>query len=97
MIYNVAIVAKMLAELLVRLVNQNEEFKAFGFSALNDDLTETIADYDIILIAGGIADEDIELIRRIILNNNLQTKLIEHYGGGSGLLLQELYEAINKK
>ncbi len=97
MIYKVAIVAKMLAELLVRLVNQNEEFKAFGFSALNADLTETIADYDIILIAGGIADEDIELIRRIILNNNLHTKLIEHYGGGSGLLLQELYEAINKK
>ena len=97
MIYNVAIVAKTLAELLVRLVNQNEGFKAFGFSSLNSDLTESISDYDIILIAGGIADKDVELIQEIILNNNLHTKLIEHYGGGSGLLLQELYEAINKK
>lgn len=97
MSYKVAVIAKTLSKLLVRLVNQNKEFQAAGFSSLAEMETRTISDFDIVLIAGGIENSDIELVKEIILNNKLNTKVIEHYGGGSGLLLQELYDAINKK
>ncbi|MEQ8242679.1 hypothetical protein [Fulvivirga sp.] len=95
--YKVAVIAKTLSKLLVRLVNENKEFEAVGFTSVDEMDMKTIGDYDIALIAGGIENFEIKLVKGIILNNKLKTKLIEHYGGGSGLLLQELYDAINKK
>lgn len=95
--YKVAVIAKELAELLVRLVNQNEEFSAEGFVHLDDLGLDAIGDFDIVLIGGGIGDQDIELVKQEIIKNKLKTELIEHYGGGSGLLLQELYDAVNYK
>lgn len=94
--YKVAILAKTLAELLVRLVNNSNEFNAIGHNSLDAMCLESLVDFDIVLVGGGISDADIELINKEILKNGLETKLIKHYGGGSGLLLQELYEAINK-
>ncbi|MTI38139.1 hypothetical protein, partial [Fulvivirga lutimaris] len=87
MSYKVAVIAKTLSKLLVRLVNQNKEFEAVGYTSLAQVDMKTIGDFDIALIGGGVESTDIELAKRIILNNKLNIKLIEHYGGGSGLLL----------
>ena len=85
-------------EILVRLVNANEDWHAIGFTE-----EETAKDYfkqnllDIVLLSSGIdAVSEIE-IQQFFKEQQPDIEIIEHYGGGSGLLKCEILEALEKR
>jgi hypothetical protein len=85
-------------EIVVRLVNANEEWHAVGFSE-----EEIAKDYfkqnrlDIVLLSSGIEAESEKNIQTFFKAEQPDIEIIEHYGGGSGLLKCEILEALEKR
>ena len=81
---------------LVRLVNKNENWHAAG--ALTD--AEAIHLFDqvhpqIVLLSNGIDDDSEKKLRGYFIKVNPAVIIIQHYGGGSGLLNNEILQALN--
>jgi len=81
---------------LVRLVNKNENWHAAG--ALTD--AEAIHIFDqvhpqIVLLSNGIDDDSEKKLRGYFTKINPAVIIIQHYGGGSGLLSNEILQALN--
>lgn len=85
-------------EILIRLVNANEEWHAEGF---NDK--ELAKEYcinhslDIVLLSSGIDEKCEEELRDFFNSNQPDIVIIQHYGGGSGLLKCEILEALEQR
>ncbi|MDR6845706.1 hypothetical protein [Flavobacterium granuli] len=85
-------------EILLRLVNADEDWHAVGFS---DE--ETAKDYfkqnllDIVLLSSGIEAESEKDIQYFFKAEQPEIEIIEHYGGGSGLLKCEILEALERR
>jgi DNA-binding response OmpR family regulator len=80
---------------LFTLVNKMEN--CVGFSALTDEDAIKIFNennIDLVLLSSGIPEESEQLIRNIFTDKNPNIKIIQHYGGGSGLLSNEIMEAM---
>ncbi|UYQ91383.1 hypothetical protein MKQ68_14915 [Chitinophaga horti] len=82
-------------ETVVRLLNKREEWNGVG---VQDD-KEAMAlfngtPFDLVLFGPGIsADEEAALCEYFVAKRS-QVKLVQHYGGGSGLLLSEVMMAL---
>ncbi|MCS4300910.1 hypothetical protein [Chryseobacterium sp. BIGb0232] len=77
---------------LKRIIENNDGWKA----EIQSD--ETVCyDYikenqvDIVLLSSGLKEEFENEIKRFCLNLDKEVKVIDHYGGGSGLLKNEVY------
>ena len=80
---------------LFTLVNKMEN--CVGFSALTDEDAIKIFNennIDLVLLSSGIPEESEQLIRSNFTDKNPNIKIIQHYGGGSGLLSNEIMEAM---
>ncbi len=82
---------------LLRLINKNEQWTARG--ALNDD--ESIAIFNsfhprLVLLCNGIDDSSEKLLRTYFTGQNPAVTIIQHYGGGSGLLTNEILQALDQ-
>lgn len=89
---------QQITKTLFTLVNKMEN--CIGFSALTDEDAIKIfneTNIDLVLLSSGIPEESEELIRSNFTNKNPKIKIIQHYGGGSGLLNNEILEAITYK
>jgi DNA-binding NarL/FixJ family response regulator len=80
---------------VVRLVNNNPDWQATG--CLTDH--EAIQHFNtqpctLILLGGGIPAESEQHLSTYFRSRNPQIKIVQHYGGGSGLLAAEIYEAL---
>lgn len=83
---------------LFTLVNKMEN--CVGFSALTDEDAIKIFNennIDLVLLSSGIPKESETLLRNTFKQLNADIKIIQHYGGGSGLLANEIMEAMYKK
>jgi hypothetical protein len=86
---------------VVRLINANADW--LGFGALDDDTAKSLAkeqSFDVVLLGSGISDESEFSLRSFFAKENANTIIVQHYGGGSGLLLSEITTALvelNKK
>lgn len=85
-------------EVLIRLVNANENWNAIGF---ND---ENLAhDYflknklDFVLLSSGIEDHIEKSFTSFCIETQPEVEVIEHFGGGSGLLQSEIYHRLYLK
>lgn len=85
-------------EILLRLVNANENWHAIGF---ND---ETLAqdhflknNLDFVLLSSGIEDHIEKEFTLFCLKNQPEVEVIEHFGGGSGLLKSEILHRLHLK
>jgi hypothetical protein len=81
---------------VVRLINQNESWNGIGISDF--DLARavfTTLDFHVVLFGCGIEEKDETELRQFFAMNNPNTKLVQHYGGGSGLLSNEIYAALS--
>ena len=98
--YNFLILGKNQAilEILLRLVNANEDWNAAGF---NDE--KLAQQYflenkpDFVLLSSGIEDDIEKEFTNFCLENHPDIEVIEHFGGGSGLLQSEIYDRLHKK
>ena len=80
---------------VVRLVNNNPQWHAVG--ANTDD--EAIAAFNahpfkLVLLGSGIEKESEQKLCAIFKAKNPKIIIVEHYGGGSGLLAAEIYQAL---
>lgn len=83
-------------ETVVRLINKTENWFAKGVPhvrAAMDDMHQT--EYEIVLLGCGIEPDAEQQLRTFIEERFPQVKIVQHYGGGSGLLSNEILEALN--
>ena len=80
---------------VIRLININEDW--FGAGAETDEdameLFERIH-FHIVLLGCGIEPESEEKLRTFFRNTNPDYVIVQHYGGGSGLLTNEILMAL---
>lgn len=83
---------------VTELINKTEDWEATG--ALSD---ETAIEYyqkrrfDVVLIGGGVEHESEAKLRAIFTFQNPLIRIVQHYGGGSGLLFAEIKNALLKQ
>jgi hypothetical protein len=80
---------------VVRLVNNNPAWNATG-SQTDDEaiLAFDTQDFALVLLGGGITPESETRLCAYFRNCNPDIRIVQHYGGGSGLLAAEIYEAL---
>lgn len=85
-------------EIVVRLINNHKNWNAIGFNdeklAQNYFLENTI---DFVLLSSGIEDIIEKEFTLFCLKHHPEVEVIEHFGGGSGLLQSEIYDRLHKK
>jgi hypothetical protein len=80
---------------VVRLVNNNPEWECTGVITDEQALAAfTARDYKLVLLGSGIEPESEEKLCAVFKANNPAIAIVQHYGGGSGLLSAEIYEAL---
>jgi len=67
---------------LVRLINQYETAEAVSFAQVDDLLAAT---FDLVLLSSSVSEAD-----EVTIRAQISKPIIQHYGGGSGLLRAEL-------
>lgn len=83
---------------VLRLINTNEQWNGIG--AHTDE--EAIALFHqqpvgIVLFCAGINPQEEEKLKAVFSTQNPPPIFLQHYGGGSGLLNAEIYEALAKQ
>lgn len=79
-------------ETLKRIIESNS-----GWSAVTQSDEESSYEYlinyevDIVLLSSGLNEQVERRIKKYVLGLDKSIKIIEHYGGGSGLLKNEVY------
>ena len=77
---------------ILRLLNNKPNWEAAGASSLTEVLTlGKEQKFDVILIGAGIDENDTSAIK----NAYPEIPVVLHYGGGSGLLYAEIYQALD--
>lgn len=84
-------------DVLLRLLNAKEEWSAAGFIDEAEALaTDNFSEFDILLLSSGIDEEAEKYIREEAPKKNPRIKILQHYGGGSGLLTNEILSALSE-
>ncbi|HEY8928336.1 MAG TPA: hypothetical protein VIM55_04045 [Mucilaginibacter sp.] len=80
---------------VVRLINNNPEWNATG-AATDDEamLAFAAAEFKLVLLGGGIEQDSEDRLCAAFRALNPQIIIVQHYGGGSGLLTAEIYQAL---
>ncbi len=86
---------KPIVEVIAKLIRQNDQWEPTTAHTLNDAKANCKAkEYKFILIGGGITDFEIDNLQQHIIKIGSKIPIVKHYGGGSGLLFTEIYEAL---
>jgi DNA-binding NtrC family response regulator len=81
---------------ILRLINNNEKWGATGANA-DEKAIELFHQhsFDLVLLGSGINEEAENKLRKIFTHQNPDIKIIQHFGGGSGLLSNEIEAALS--
>jgi hypothetical protein len=88
---------KILATVL-RLLNANEKWNGVG-AVTDEEAIEVFQQQPvgIVLFCAGIDETSEENLKAVFSRQNPAPIFLQHYGGGSGLLTAEIYEALAKQ
>lgn len=84
-------------ETVVRLINMNENW--FGIGAENENEAEDLFskhDFSIVLLGCGLSLETEQKLTAIFSTLRPKIHIVEHFGGGSGLLKNEILSALSR-
>lgn len=85
-------------EIVVRLVNAKENWNAIGFGDENLAQKYFLENkIDFVLLSSGIEDAVEKEFTHFCIKHQPEVEVIEHFGGGSGLLQSEIYDRLHKK
>ena len=75
---------------ILRLINNKPGWKGSGAFTVEETLTlsKTII-FDVVLLGAGLSESESGQIKA-----HFTVPVVQHYGGGSGLLYAEIYEAV---
>jgi hypothetical protein len=80
---------------VVRLINNNPEWNATGVVTDDEALnTFSMLPFKLVLLGSGIEKESEDRLCAAFKAHNPEIIIVEHYGGGSGLLGAEIYQAL---
>lgn len=82
---------------VVRVINANERWFAIG--AMDDQVVQDLFkenDFEVVLLGSGITEESEAVLRVFFHQENPKAVVVQHYGGGSGLLKSEIDFALAK-
>ena len=80
---------------VVRLVNNNPEWNATGAGSDDEAMTAfKTKPFKLVLLGGGIEKESEDKLCTFFKTVNPDIMIVQHYGGGSGLLAAEIYQAL---
>jgi len=80
---------------IIRLVNNNPDWNASG--AITDEeaiATFTSQPFKLVLLGSGIEQDNEEKLKAAFKAHNPDVIIVEHYGGGSGLLFAEIFQGL---
>ena len=80
---------------IIRLVNNNPEWNCTGAETEEQAIAlfkET--PFDLVLLGSGMDGFSEDRLRPVFLATNPNVRFVQHYGGGSGLLACEIFEAL---
>lgn len=81
---------------VVRLVNNNPNWKATGTETDEEALSAfREQDFTLVLLGGGISKDSEILLCDAFRAHKPGIIIVQHYGGGSGLLSAEIFGALN--
>lgn len=83
---------------ILRLIAKNPVWQAIG-AADEQTATQMIAaaNYDLVLLGSGLTQAQEHELAQLCAAKTTAPKLIQHFGGGSGLLFAEIYQALAGK
>jgi hypothetical protein len=80
---------------VVRLINNNPDWHATGVVTDDEALAAfNKAPFKLVLLGSGIEKESEDKLCIAFKALNRQIIIVQHYGGGSGLLAAEIYQAL---
>lgn len=83
---------------VIRLVNNDPAW--IGTGAVSDeDAIEKFHHhhFDVVLLTNGLTEEEDKKLRTLFLHQDPDIIIIQHYGGGSGLLQTEIRQALEER
>ncbi len=81
---------------VVRLVNNNPAWNATGCITNEEAISAfTEQQFKLVLLGGGVDETSENELCAHFKAANPDIKIVQHYGGGSGLLSAEIYEALS--
>lgn len=94
--YSVLVIGKNkeILDVLLRVINSSQEYVASIYLYTDKISTFSLENFDIILLSSGLSVNDEMEIEKQISTVMLNAKVIQHYGGGSGLLFAEFKQAL---
>jgi DNA-binding NarL/FixJ family response regulator len=82
---------------VVRLLNANEEWLGMGAATDEEALhLFSIHDFALVLLGCGIEEESEQMLIESFRKLKPDIRIIQHYGGGSGLLKNEILAALQE-
>ncbi len=82
-------------ETLVRLINKNDDWEGQGANGAETAISLfDNEDFDLVLLSSGLSSNEEEKLRKAFTLHKPQIKIIQHFGGGSGLLTNEILSAL---
>lgn len=83
---------------ILRLLTKNTEWNATGTTEVTQALELiTSNDYDLLLLGSGLTGEQEQQLAGICADEDKKIRTVHHYGGGSGLLFTEIYQALDSR
>jgi DNA-binding response OmpR family regulator len=85
-------------ETVLRIINKSDQWTAKG-ALTNDEAFALFEDqkFDIVLLCGGIMEACEAVLRATFTQKDPEIIIIQHYGGGSGLLSNEIMHALAQR
>jgi DNA-binding NarL/FixJ family response regulator len=81
---------------ILRLINNNAEWDATGTITDEEAMAAfNTTPFDLVLLGNGIEPENEERLTDTFKASKPGIPVIQHYGGGSGLLFAEIYEGLS--
>ncbi len=80
-----------LLQTLIRLINANPNWQAEGTTETKQVIEKCqLNTYDLLLLGSGITQNEENKVRALLNKLHPKLKVIQHFGGGSGLLSNEI-------
>lgn len=85
-------------KVVLRLINNNPDWNGIG-AFTDEKAIEKFHrhHFDIVLLTNGISDEEDRKLRKVFKHQDKNVIIIQHYGGGSGLLNNEILSALDSR
>jgi DNA-binding NtrC family response regulator len=82
---------------IVRLVDSNSSLRGIGANTLEQALTLfKSSNFQLVLIGAGLRQEEEEELIQNLNRSSRKVPVVHHFGGGSGLLFTEIFQALGK-